>query len=763
MKAHAPKAAFPLSDAATHAETDTITLRGIETIINNDQATQTITEDLPTLSTEIDSRLDESAGLLSSSPSLQVLGQQEEDWGAILRELNDWKRSLDRRLTQIKQADDQLTSLKSQWDSEEAVVKYWSSYVSASDVLETAQNTVDQIQLLIDQTIDDRRNSFIQTFATQQAVDAQHARVLEVLDSVRQAREEAFNRLLVRNSPPLWSIMHSARQDRQLVQQGQDSFDRQVKAMGAYLQRRHDNVGGQILLLLVLVIALYVIRHRTRKWAAEQPELEHAARVFNSPIATALVLSLLLSVWFYPQAPRLLWAIIGAAALIPTIIILRQLLDRRWFTLLYALVVFYFLDQLRSITAVMPFVSRILLLVEMLGGFLLLLSFKHAERNSPAASPVIKLVRLVGWLWMAVFFLAFLGDLVGYVSLAGLMGDAALGSLYLAVILYACALIVSGLFVLALHSRPLCLLTMVRQHLALIQRRFNLLLTWTALAAWAVGVLASLSVATSAYELARKTLGAELVYGKVELSLGKVLAFVVAMWASVWMSRFIRFVLEEDIYDRFALSGGISYAISKMVNYIILLLGFFFAVSSLGYDLTTFAVLGSAFAVGLGFGMQNIVNNFVSGLILLFERPVKVGDVIQMDDTTGVVGHIGIRASIIRTNNSAEIIVPNGNLISGKVINWTLSNRQRGIEINLAVGAGADPKHVMQLLKEVACVHPLIIKIPPPEAFLISFAGDSFTYLLRVWTNNAEQWISIRSEISIAIHAALVKENITIK
>ena len=289
------------------------------------------------------------------------------------------------------------------------------------------------------------------------------------------------------------------------------------------------------------------------------------------------------------------------------------------------------------------------------------------------------------------------------------------------------------------------------------------MIAWIAVAGWAMGVLASLSVATAAYEMVKKDLSKGFYLGQIPVTPGHILAFLIAIWASVQVSRFLRFVLEEDVYDRLHISGGISYAVSKMLNYVVLMVGFFFAISALGYDMTNFTILASAFGVGLGFGMQNIVNNFVSGLILLFERPVKVGDVIQLDDTTGVVAHIGIRASVIRTLNSAEIIVPNGNLISGKVTNWTLSNRQRGIEINLAVGSAADPPRVMKLLTEAAAAHPLIIKLPPPEVFLVSFSADSFSYQLHAWTNASEQWVQIRSDLSVAIHTALVKEQIPFK
>jgi small-conductance mechanosensitive channel len=161
--------------------------------------------------------------------------------------------------------------------------------------------------------------------------------------------------------------------------------------------------------------------------------------------------------------------------------------------------------------------------------------------------------------------------------------------------------------------------------------------------------------------------------------------------------------------------------------------------------------------------MQNIVNNFVSGLILLFERPVKVGDVIQMGDTTGVVSHIGIRASVLRTSNSAEIIVPNGNLISSQVTNWTLSNRQRGIEMEMNLGADADPARVLALLITVASANPRVTKMPAPQAFLTKFSGDSFSYELHVWTEAAEQWVEIRSELAVALNRELTKEHIAIK
>ena len=176
----------------------------------------------------------------------------------------------------------------------------------------------------------------------------------------------------------------------------------------------------------------------------------------------------------------------------------------------------------------------------------------------------------------------------------------------------------------------------------------------------------------------RAALTASVTIGSLSVSLGGILAFVIAIWGSLLISRFVRFVLEEDVYSHLVLDRGIPYAISTMLHYAILLVGFFVALGALGIDLTKITILAGAFSVGIGFGLQNVINNFVSGLILLFERPIKIGDIIEVSGNIGEVRQIGIRASIIRTKDGSEVIVPNGLLISGQVTNWTLSDSRAG-------------------------------------------------------------------------------------
>ena len=233
------------------------------------------------------------------------------------------------------------------------------------------------------------------------------------------------------------------------------------------------------------------------------------------------------------------------------------------------------------------------------------------------------------------------------------------------------------------------------------------------------------------------------------------------------MSRFLRFLLDEDVYPRVHLAQGIPYAMSTLLNYVILLTGFYVAIAALGFDMNRFTILAGAFGVGFGFGMQNMINNFVSGLILLFERPIKVGDVIQLEGPVelgppGVVERIGIRSSLIRSTDGSEVIVPNGKLISDRVTNWTYSNRRRSIEIPVSVSSATDPQRVMDLLRGVAVAHPLLVSDPPPEALFVKFSPGTLDFELRAWTDHYEEWQRIRSDLATAIHTTFAKENILI-
>jgi small-conductance mechanosensitive channel len=207
-------------------------------------------------------------------------------------------------------------------------------------------------------------------------------------------------------------------------------------------------------------------------------------------------------------------------------------------------------------------------------------------------------------------------------------------------------------------------------------------------------------------------------------------------------------VLLEQVFPKRRVQIGVQLALSRLVHYALILVGFLFALGALGVNFRNITIIGGALGVGIGFGLQGIVNNFVSGLILLFERPIKVGDWVQLNDQWGEIARIGLRATVVRTFDRSEIVVPNADLVSNQVTNWTLTDRYMRIRFNVGVAYGSDVPLVMQTLKECALDNPMVVSNPAPQIIFMAFGESSLDFELRIWINEIDNMIAVRSELN---------------
>jgi len=183
---------------------------------------------------------------------------------------------------------------------------------------------------------------------------------------------------------------------------------------------------------------------------------------------------------------------------------------------------------------------------------------------------------------------------------------------------------------------------------------------------------------------------------------------------------------------------------------------------ALGIDMAKVALIAGALSVGIGFGLQAVVNNFVSGLILIVERPVGVGDVIERGTLSGQVTRIGIRSSTVRTAQGAEVIVPNADLVSKEVVNWTHSDRQRRYDIDVGVAPGTEPEHVMRLLVQAAGELPEIMTDPAPRAMFNGIGAGSLGFTLLAWVSTLDAGPEAQNGLRVAILRKLAAAGIAI-
>jgi small-conductance mechanosensitive channel len=248
----------------------------------------------------------------------------------------------------------------------------------------------------------------------------------------------------------------------------------------------------------------------------------------------------------------------------------------------------------------------------------------------------------------------------------------------------------------------------------------------------------------------------------LQISPGFFLTVIFVIYAAFLASKAIQMLLLNKVLPRYGAERGVQLSITRLVHYGILTIGFLVMLRVLGFQLNQLALLGGALGVGIGFGLQAIVNNFASGLILLFERPIKVGDTIQIGTEIGEVKHLGLRATIIQTFDNAEIVVPNSDLVTGQVTNWTLGERRVRIRIPVGVAYGTEVTKVLKILLDCAKANPVVLSTPAPVSFFLAFGASSLDFEVRVWIPEFLNKTQVLSDLNQDIEKKFALNNIEI-
>jgi small-conductance mechanosensitive channel len=238
----------------------------------------------------------------------------------------------------------------------------------------------------------------------------------------------------------------------------------------------------------------------------------------------------------------------------------------------------------------------------------------------------------------------------------------------------------------------------------------------------------------------------------------KALAYLLLL---VFFSRFVRHIMQHRVLPRTSMESGQQYALARVVGYATFLVGLIVGVQSAGVNLNSLLVLGGTLGIGLGFGLQNIANNFVSGLVLLAEQPIRVGDRVEVGGTSGDVVRIGGRSTWLRTNDNVVIIVPNSEFVSSRVTNWTLNDAQARFAIPIGVAYNSDPEKVRQVLLDVAHHHADVLDIPAADVLFTGIGDNALKFELRVWSTRQVHTPSVlKSNLYFGILRALREHGI---
>jgi small-conductance mechanosensitive channel len=502
--------------------------------------------------------------------------------------------------------------------------------------------------------------------------------------------------------------------------------------------------GPQFLLLSLLVFGttaalLFRLRRGPRGDGTVPPDAA-SQRIRQVSWVAAIPVTVVLLVLTAPPAPPTFYTLALLLAAPAAAWIVVKVLGPGMARTVWVLAASVAILPLRGALESFPLVGRVVFLLQTAPlAAVLALDFRKKQWNDQILDArFARLLRKVAWLLAAILVAAAVGTTWGWLGTATRLGLGALQTLSGFVMVAATYLVLVELLRALLSSGGAQTLLSVRHHAGEVLAFGTKTLRGLALAASVLIALGSFDLTDLALPFLRHFFRASVTLGSMSISVGSVVSFVLVLAAVLFLSRALSFLLDKELLPRLQLGRGMPYAISVSTRYLLLFGGFVLACGAAGIDLSKIGFLAGALGVGIGFGLQNIVSNFISGLILLFERPIQVGDTVDVSGAVGTVTHIGIRASTVRSADGAEVVVPNADLISKPLTNWTLSDRHRRFDVVVGVAYGSPLEGTAQALLAAASRTPGVMEAPAPEAFFQAFAASSLDWALRVWVGQDE-------------------------
>ena len=515
---------------------------------------------------------------------------------------------------------------------------------------------------------------------------------------------------------------------------------------------------GAFALALLLVVAA-----RKKLANAEDTGNEETSRLFEAPATAAAMLALLTLAWLGPPGPVSFYAVVFSLMPIPAALLARAVFAHRGSLSLFMLTAaMVSLGLVDPIVDSLPLQGRLLLVAQCLAvaaGLLVDLR-RGALLKAPRWSPVT--ARRVSITVIVLLTLAVLAAVVGYTGPARVLRNVVLGAGGLGLLVVVATHLLYGLVVALSETRVAQRLRIVSHDPGSARRAALNALRFVGWIAWVVGMLIMVGRLDWVMQLAESVVEHKFKVGAATVSMAAIFAGLAVLTGTYLLVKILRPLLDIELLPRLPLEHGVSFAASAVIRYGLITAGVLLAMAAMGIDFTKVTLLAGAIGVGVGLGLQGVVNNFVSGLILLVERPIAAGDEVQVGDAIGVVRSIGVRASMIRTAEGAEVIVPNADLISKAVTNWTLSDRKRRISIDVAVARETEPETVIRLLETSAAQVEGISEKPPPRARLIALGADR-TYRLYAWIDDVDRSVEVQSAFRMSIAQKFSEAHIEFK
>lgn len=629
----------------------------------------------------------------------------------------------------------ELGASRKEWLDEKSKWREWKVHLLKDEpldevklIFEKAQRAIDTALRLIHMQLKLRLAVQQKAVDIQARIDPLAAAVDSLMVTVLAAGIEA--------SPPMLSSGYFSQFESKLWHEVTENLG-EIQWPGKFFARQGWLVLFQFLLALVLVIAIF--RHRRQLQSSK-----HWHFVGKRPFSVGLFVVFATLSALYEGTPPTWRLAVTIVIGISFAGLLGDLLEAAWKKqLVYVFVLFLITSRLLNAVDLPLPLFRLYILLAAMGSLFLCMWWAVAARRD-GDSPLYVWGFRLGAIFFAVVVIA---ELWGQAGLAEYLFNSSIRTVLSLLAMWLLIYLAHGGLDWAFQSSSLQRVTFLQSYTAAMVRRFKIL------ADILIGLLVVSSLLTtwrvydSPVAAIKGLLSLAITVGSQRISVGLVLAAASFVYGSFLLSWASQKLFVGQVLTKRHVDTGLRDSIAGLIHYVLVTVGFLLALVALGFDLTSLTIIVSSLGIGIGFGLRAIVNDFICGLILLFERPVKVGDYIDIGGGWTVVKRIGLRSTTVQTFDRADVIVPNGDLITKQVTNWTHSDRSVRLIIPVKVAHGSDVPLVIETLINCATANAKAAKTPEPQVLFMRFGESSLDFELRVWVSDVNNMLELQSEL----------------
>ncbi len=599
-------------------------------------------------------------------------------------------------------------------------------------------------------------------------INSQKLIVNKVVDDLKDLKDSEVYDLFYLRHEPLWKSSFKSPEKDQGEKDEVESISENVIGIGKFVETNEHSIYLYVLLVTFLLALVYFCKKAFQKYQfnEENGDLQNAKDVIvNNSVVSMIFITLIVAKFFFTNTPMLFGHILVLLILIFSVPLVQPYVYKRFKKIIYFVILFYILDIAKTYMWFSSAQYRVYLLFEALLVVGVLVAFTRPylkTRKMNIGNFGLLLIRLTPVVY-ALLFISILSNILGYTNLTDLTLKISIQSGVFTILFYGILIIIGGLSIGLIHWHFSTNSEIDFERKFALEMKTLQIIRVLAFVTWFLFFLGMIDLLNPLTEFFTEALSEPYMFGSITFTIGAVLQFIVILVIAYVATSLISFLFDSgDVSIKIIkLPKGVPAAISLVIRYLIIAFGIVLALSSLGIDLSKFNLMAGALGLGIGFGLQTVVSNFISGLILVFERPIHVGDTVEVNNLLGTVNRIGVRSSSVMTFDGAEVVVPNNNLIANDLINWTLSDSIKRVEILIGAKYGSDPNQVLDILMEAAMSSKDTLKNPAPHALFSEFGDSSLNFKLRFWVHY-EVGLKAKSDVSIAIYNMFTKHGIEI-